>query len=348
MVLWHDTYKALVQAMALRGKLTVPRMLRFLLSAGIIALLVVFARKVDWAASWAAIRNSNRSLVALAAVINIASLAFKGVRWWIFIRPVAPAPIGLAMRATIAGAGLNNVLIANGGDAARVVFVTRATGSSSAKILASLAVERLFDVAVYVLVLAVAAFLLPLPFDVTAWRLPAAAGLVVMCVLGVYLIRRPESKPQQEATVAVASADAPTVLQRVRSYVSRFMSGVSTLSTGPRFAGAMALSLLAWAGQIACYHVAAIAAHFPIPLWGTVAAFLAVNMALVIRATPGNVGFFQLMYAVTAVSFGLKRDEAVGVALLIQALQTIPITLLGIGLAPEFVFRKKPRTAQAA
>jgi uncharacterized protein (TIRG00374 family) len=317
-------------------------------SAGIIALLIVFARKVDWAASWAAIRGADGVLIAVATLINILSLAFKGVRWWVFIRPVTPVSLGLAMRATLAGAGLNNVLVANGGDAARVVFITRATGSSSAKILASLALERLFDVAVFVLVLAVAAFLLPLPFDVSAWRLPAAAGLVAMVALTIYLIRRPEARPVEAATTVVAEAIAPTLFQRVRAYGRRFMAGVATLSTGPRFAGAMGLSLLAWVGQIACYHVAALAAHFPIPLWGTIACFLAVNLGLVIRATPGNVGFFQLMYAVTAVSFGLQRDEAVGVALLIQALQTIPITLLGIGLAPEFVFRKKsPAKASA-
>jgi glycosyltransferase 2 family protein len=322
-------------------KVTLPKLLRLAVTLGIIALLVVFARKVDWAASWAAIRGSDPYLIALATIINIISLAFKGVRWWVFIRAITPIRLAPVMRATLAGAGLNNVLVANGGDAARVLFVTRATGSSSAKILATLAVERLFDVAVFVILLAVAAFLLPLPFDASAWRLPAAAGLIAMVALAIYLIRRSEAKPAETATVVVAETVAPSLFERARSYGRRFMSSVSTLSTGPRFAGAMGLSILAWIGQIACYHVSAMAAHFPISLWGTIASFLAVNLGLVIRATPGNVGFFQLMYAVTAVSFGMRRDDAVGVALLIQALQTIPITLLGIGLAPEFVFRKK-------
>lgn len=329
-------------------KITATRALHLAVSAGIIALLVVFARKVDWATSWAVIRGSDPWLIALAILINIVSLAFKGVRWWIFIRPITPVRLGLAMRATVAGAGLNNVLVAQGGDAARVIFVTRATGSSSAKILASLALERLFDVAVFVVVLACAAFLLPLPFDVTAWRLPATLGLIALTALTVYLIRRPEAKPAERATETVTAAVAPSLFQRARDYGKRFLSGVATLSTGPRFAGAMGLSILAWLGQIACYHVSALAAHFPIPLWGTIASFLAVNLGLAIRATPGNVGFFQLMYAVTAVSFGLRRDDAVGVALLIQALQTIPITLVGIALAPEFVFKKKAAAKASA
>ena len=72
------------------------------------------------------------------------------------------------------------------------------------------------------------------------------------------------------------------------------------------------------------------------------AALLAVNAGLLVRATPGNVGVFQLAYALAATQFGVPRDTAIGVALLIQTLQILPTTLLGVVLAPEFVFRRKP------
>ena len=46
--------------------------------------------------------------------------------------------------------------------------------------------------------------------------------------------------------------------------------------------------------------------------------------------SPGNVGIFQLAYAATAVAFGLDKDQAIAVALLIQAQQIIPVTVLGV------------------
>jgi uncharacterized membrane protein YbhN (UPF0104 family) len=89
------------------------------------------------------------------------------------------------------------------------------------------------------------------------------------------------------------------------------------------------------------YSLTARAAHFNIPLVGTVAAILAVNLGFAVRATPGNVGVFQAAYALTAAAFGMDRDQAIAVAFLIQTQQILPITLLGVLMAPEFIFKRK-------
>jgi uncharacterized membrane protein YbhN (UPF0104 family) len=119
-----------------------------------------------------------------------------------------------------------------------------------------------------------------------------------------------------------------------------FGRSTRSLTTGPRFLAALVLSLLSWAGQLATFHYAAAAAHVDMPLAGSLATLLAINLGLVIRATPGNVGFFQFVYALTAEQFGVARPDAIAVSLLIQTLQIIPMTLLGVALAPEFIFRK--------
>jgi uncharacterized membrane protein YbhN (UPF0104 family) len=109
---------------------------------------------------------------------------------------------------------------------------------------------------------------------------------------------------------------------------------------------ALALSVLGWSLQVATYHLTAMAAGFQIPVVGTVACLLAVNVGFAIRATPGNVGLFQMMYAVTAAAFGLDRDQAIGVAFLIQTQQILPVTALGVSLAPEFIFGRRRRLGE--
>lgn len=121
------------------------RALRALLVVAIIALLVMFARTVNWHEAWASIRNADRRWLLAAAVVNLLSVGVKGIRWWIFLRRVGVDRLWLALRATLAGAGLNNVLVANGGEAARVVFVARASSVPAGTILATLAIERVFD-----------------------------------------------------------------------------------------------------------------------------------------------------------------------------------------------------------
>ena len=311
------------------------KLVRLGLSALIIAALVVFARKVNWHTTWQSITESDRSDLAFAAVVNLASLALKGVRWWIFLRPIGSPSLWLAIKATFAGAGLNNILVANGGEAARVVFVARAAHIQSARVLATLALERMFEFVGYVVLLALSVSFLELPPSLSRTRPVAWAALVVLGVLMAYLIRRPA------AVAEPVAAAASGWVGKVKNYLKHFAQTIGGISTGPRFAAALVLSVGIWAMQVWTYSLTARAAHFNIPLVGTVAAIIAVNLGFALRATPGNVGVFQGLYALTAAAFGMDKDQAIAVALLIQTQQIIPVTLLGVAMAPEFLFKRK-------
>src|SRR5439155_15486921 len=134
--------------------------------------------------------------------VNMASLALKGVRWWIFLRPVGAPSLWMAVKATFAGAGLNNILVANGGEAARVIFVARAAHVPSAKILATLALERMFELIGYIVLLALAVSFLSLPHALERTRPVAWAALVGVVVLLVWLVRRPHYEAERAAAGA--------------------------------------------------------------------------------------------------------------------------------------------------
>jgi uncharacterized protein (TIRG00374 family) len=320
-------------------KKAVSRIMRLALSLVIVVALVVFARKVNWHTTWQSITEANRTILLIAATVNLLSLVLKAVRWWIFLRPVGATSLWMAIKATFAGAGLNNILVANGGEAARVVFVARAAHVKSAKVLATLALERMFELIGYIILLALSVSFLELPPILTRWRPVAWIALAGITVLLVYLVRRPE-RPE------VAAPPATGWRSRVATYMKHFLYTISGISTGPRFTTAILLSVGIWAMQVWTYSLTARAAHFNLPLVGTVAAILAVNLGFAVRATPGNVGVFQAMYALTAVGFGMDRDQAIAVAFLIQTQQIIPVTLLGVALAPEFLFKRKRITRE--
>ena len=311
--------------------------LRLGLTLLILVLLVIFATKVNWHDIWASIRTASRPMLLAAALVNILSIVVKGVRWWVFLRPIGATSLPLALRATFAGAGLNNVLVANGGEAARVVFVSRSAHITSAKVVATLALERLFELVGYVVLLSLAATFLDLPHTVERVKPFAIATLVAMGALLVWLLRRPD------VVEAVAGPKPATWQGRLKQYGSRFVGTIAAVSSGPRFLAALLLSVLAWGLQVATYQMTARAAHFPMTTVATIAALLLVNLGFLFRLTPGNVGVFQTAYAAAAVAFGLDRNQAIAVALLIQAQQILPVTALGVLLAPEFIFKAQKR-----
>ncbi len=322
----------------------VSRALRWILTAAIVAFLIIFARTIDWTAAWTSIRNASLPLLAAAVGVNLLTIVIKAIRWWLFLRPAGSPSLPLALRATVAGAGLNNVLVANGGDAARVVFVARSTGIPSSTILATVALERLFDPVGFVIMLVFGVLTFSLPPSLEKWQIPAEIALVLIAVLLSWFVYwsgkvQPEHVPERRQ-------EPRGLIGRVRAYLVGFATSTRSLTTGPRFVGALVLSMLSWAGQFATFKLAASAAHVAIPSAGILAALLAINLGLLIRATPGNVGFFQFVFALAVEPFGIARNDAIAVSLLIQTLQILPVTLLGVGLAPEFIFtRKKPRAS---
>ena len=321
----------------------VARPLRWALTAAIVIFLVIFARTIDWTSAWRSIRGASLPLLAAAMAVNFISIAVKGVRWWLFLRPAGIPSLGLALRATIAGCGLNNVLVANGGDAARVVFVSRATRVPSSTILATVALERLFDPVGFVILLVWGAIVYELPPSLERWALPAQIALAL--IIGrlawlVYASRHTTELPPEARKVATG------IRARLKAYVGGFAASTKSLTSGRRFLGALAISLISWAGQVATFQLAAAAANVDIPAAGIFAALLATNLGLILRATPGNVGFFQVAFALSVAPFGVERNAAIAVSLLIQTIQILPITPVGIALAPEFIFSRRSRRAK--
>jgi uncharacterized protein (TIRG00374 family) len=313
------------------------RLARPLIVTVVLVALVLFARNVQWSESFSAVRRASPALLVGAALLNLLSLALKAVRWWVFLRPVGVSSFPLALKGTFVGTALNNILVANSGEAGRVVLVARASHVASEKVLATLALERLFELVGYVALLTSAVTFLALPPDVAELRPLAFTSLALVIGLLLYLLRHPEQ-------VELPVLEGEGLLHRARIYGRGFLRTLTAISTPRRFAVALALSFVIWGLQTATYHFTARAADFSISLVGTIAALLAVNLGFAARATPANVGVFQMMYAVTAVTFGLDKDQAIGVALLIQMQQVIPVTILGLLAAPDMLFGARRKT----
>jgi len=152
--------------------------------------------------------------------------------------------------------------------------------------------------------------------------------LVVALGILAWRVSRPST---ERATSAQAQRSG------VRRYWNQLASTTGAVSTPRRLGVALALSFVAWAGQWATFHYAALAADFGTSQSTSLLALLLVNASFLIRLTPGNIGVFQLLYTLAATAAGLDRDDAVAVAFLIQVIQYIPVTVIGLLLAPSLV-----------
>ncbi|HZO18219.1 MAG TPA: lysylphosphatidylglycerol synthase transmembrane domain-containing protein [Gemmatimonadaceae bacterium] len=305
------------------------RVLRWLLAIITIGLLVRLGARVAWSDVWATAVRASPAWLLVAALVNLATPAVRGIRWWVFLRAVGSPSVPLAVHAAYVGSGLNNLLPASGGDPARALLVARRSSIPSATALATLTVDRLVEIATYLVLLLAAPLVLSVPPPLR--HAQTVSGLI----LGALMIAAFLATRMARDRSPLASGRG-----RIGSFMARFVTGVAELPTARRVVPAMLLSLVAWGLQGATYHLTAVATGLPVSFGASVVAMLAVNLSFLFPLTPGNVGVFQVVYAVTLGAYGISSDAAVATALLLQAVQILPMTALALVLAPDLLFRR--------
>jgi uncharacterized membrane protein YbhN (UPF0104 family) len=192
----------------------------------------------------------------------------------------------------------------------------------------------------FLALLALGSLAYPLPEALSRWRVPAAVAAVALIAALILMARRVWDEPPPAHT-------GPGFLPRVRAGLYRFARTAATLGTPRRLGTVMVIAMISWALQAVTFSLVARAAGAPLPMAGSVATVLAVNVALIVRATPGNVGVFQVAYVATAAAFGAPRAASLAAAVLIQILQAGPALALGALLAPSFVLGWRKRSSEA-
>ena len=287
----------------------------WMVSAIVIALLAFAAMQVHWAAAADAICRASLAFLLLALAINGASLVLRAIRWRIFLRAAGIGSFATALRGVIVACGFNNLVVANGGEAARTLLVTRTTGASAASVLATIALDRLFDPICFALLLIIGTLTVPLPATLSALPAITTASLVLAMVVGVMLLRAPKAARAQMGW---------------RHQLSVLRECIRCLFTPRRFGVALFLSSAVWLLQIAEYAVVARSLGMRLPLAASVAAMIVINAGLLLRATPGGLGYFEFAYALAVSHFGVSTDIAVATALLIQMIEIVPVTLAAV------------------
>jgi uncharacterized protein (TIRG00374 family) len=291
---------------------------RWLVSAVALAVLAFAVRRVDWVVATSAMHRASLPLLVLAFALNGASLGLRSLRWWVFLRAAGIGTFATALRGVIVACGLNNLVVANGGEAARTVLVARTAGASGAAVLATVALDRLFDPICFALLFFVGTLTVPLPPSLCGLRAVGAAALVAATVFLIVLVRVPKHGPREAAK------------RGWQHHLAVLRECMLRLSTTRRFGIALILSAGVWFLQLAEYAVVSQSLGLPLPFAASVAAMIVINAGLLLRATPGGVGYFEFAYALAVSHFGISTDVAVAAALLIQTLEIIPVTLAAL------------------
>lgn len=313
---------------------------------------------IDFAGVWGVLRASNGWLWLASTVAATLIFPVRARRWRTILDPVVPRlPFGPLWRATAIGMMLNNVVPARAGELARpVVLVRERPDVPFGAALASLAVDRVFDAIVILLLLFAAPLDPAFPTDaqVGGYSLPALARTLVVVtaglVFGLYaVVAAPEVLAR--GLGRVLRRVAPRWEARGVGALRAFAGGLGVLRDPRRFGAVFAWSVFHWVLCAWSVWLGFRAVHIPAPF--TAALFLnsLLSVASALPASPGFFGLFEITSRLGLALYGVSATRAVSWALGYHILTFIPITvfgfvhLAGLGLTLHQVADAEPRSA---
>ena len=276
----------------------------------------LFARQVSWSDTRELLGGIPSTTVVTAVAAVLGGIGFTALRWRYLLRAAGiQARVPRLFAGLAAGAAVNNVVPARGGDVVRV----RSVPARASAVVGTLAAERLLDGLVLALFLAFGAALegsLPLLGAGAAMAAGAGAGMAV-------------------------AAREPAWLERLPRPLRGFVSGLAVFRSRRLLAQALAASFALWLCDVVMY--AAIAPAFGLRL-GLGGAFLLEgigNLALAVPATAAGIGTFDDLTLAGAKAVGLPANAAGAYVLAVHAFVVLPATVLGLAL----IWWARPRRA---
>ena len=300
---------------------------------------------------WFALRSIDmRAVVAILVradgfdVLGIigCSLAFVGVkalRWSWLMRHLRLISFERLIGPVFAGSAVNYG-IPHGGELVRVWMVSRREQIPKAALLASIAVERLFDFCAALLLGLVALLAGRAVLDILGvylWVLLAFVAVMlgvalpfVLCPAGAIEVSRSLLKP-------LPAAAGDWILR----HIEHGIGGLGSLQQGSTLVKVLGLSVAQWALMVGCawFSLRAVGV-VPDPALALVILLLLV-VGLTLPTAPGHVGTTQVAFLLAAGPFGIGKEEAIAGSFVYNLF--VPVTFIVIGTF--FLLRRRVHEA---
>jgi uncharacterized protein (TIRG00374 family) len=285
--------------------------------------LFLALRQVKLADLASAIAKARPAPTAVMAVLILIDPLVRGARWRLLLPKGKETTTLRLFQLEAIGLAINNVLPFRLGELARGYLAARELGIPIVTALASIVVERLFDMLTLLALLLFAGDWGASAPAVHAWAQRAFVGALLAAAALIWLERQGKlSFPRQP---------------KLTRFIEQVSLGAKALAHLPSFAGVVVLSALLWglgAGQFLAAGAGLGVSAMTYPLAVMTVGATAASTAL--PAVPGYIGAWEFAAKSVLVRAGAEEASALGLAWLLHMSQLV----LGTGLGLFFLYQR--------
>ncbi|MBD3336429.1 MAG: flippase-like domain-containing protein [Candidatus Eisenbacteria bacterium] len=307
-------------------------MKRKLLIGSLLSLIFLYLafRQSDFGEIYRHLRETRTVYLIPAVVLTLLHMFFRALRWRHLLAAVKVIPLSPLYRSTLIGFMANNLLPARLGELVRAHVIGRWENISRSAALATIAMERVFDLFTMLVLFGLIAVFLPLT---PAVRQIGIAGLGFGVLILGFFIALHHTGPR---AVQVVGRFLPgRIRARGMQIVASFQAGLAVLREGRQLLWAALYSFVMWALIVVVIHSCFAAAEVtaggePLPPAAGVVVLVVMAIGLMVPSGPGFVGSLQLAAKLGLKVFGVEDNTALSFSIVYHATQWLPITIVGL------------------
>jgi uncharacterized membrane protein YbhN (UPF0104 family) len=300
------------------------KLLRIVSIAIIAGLLALFVHNVDWVQLAHALHHADPAPLLVSSALYFVCLFGKALAWRIMLEPTNVVPMRRLYRYTIAAYAASALTPARAGELLRVWALKKRDGVPAADSTAVALAEKLLGAITLLIVVAPVSWLLPRLPDWVATTMLACGGIAAGLLVALF--------------VAVGRVDAAPP----HSWFARLIAGMHIVRDPKRML-LVAITLgLTWSADLIAVTVVLHAVGIAIPVAGAMFILFTFNLAVAIPSTPAQVGALQVGALAATRVLGIPGEPALAFALLYQAMQIVPLLVVGFILELDLVRGRIP------
>ncbi|MFI5243816.1 MAG: lysylphosphatidylglycerol synthase transmembrane domain-containing protein [Gemmatimonadales bacterium] len=287
-------------------------------------------------AVWEVLSKSSIPLWIACMVCGTAIFPLRARRWQALLAPVAGRlPLLPLWEAVAIGMMATNVIPLRPGEVARPFALSRAEPKVKfTAAFASVAVDRLFDATVVVLMMLLATLdpafpsQQPIGDHTLAFYLKPTAVFLVLVLAGlVFLVVAPDR--MFAISDGIMRRVAPRFEPKVRGLLEGFVSGLHVLRSPKLLAEVFFWTVLHWLCNAFAFWLGFQALHLSAPFSAALLLQGLIAIGVAIPSTPGFFGPFEAAGKIGLAVYGVSNAEAVSWVIGFHVLTFVPITIMG-------------------
>lgn len=317
-----------------------------------IVCLWLFVKNIKWALLGNALREANYWFIIPTLILSLLFYAVRALRWQGLVSHIKSIPIINLLSITCIGFMANNILPARVGEALRPFLLYKKENIKFSTSVATVIVERIFDMLSLILFTVVVIALLPHPSvpyhnpsvqvspheavtikesiipSLKKWT-EVFAGIGILTIVSLFLVViRPDFF--RKILAKFCSFLPHKLKDKTMDFYESFVYGLRILENKVQTLWILALSLLIWIIGGAEIYLLGFSFHIHLPFVGACLIAICLALAIALPQAPGYIGVFHIAVLKSLDIFGIQATAAQSYAIILWAISVLPSTVLGL------------------